>query len=107
MIRPALLMAMIVVSAQAGAEGVRPPIRYVATVSFADGACRYWTGDTMVDAAGFRRDLRRRFDRRSGMTIVHAADVPARCTTEAQDLVRKAGFTDVRLELGRVGPVLP
>jgi hypothetical protein len=107
MIRSAVFLAMLAASAPAGAEGVRPPIRYVTTVSFGHGGCRYWTGDTMVDAAGFRRDLRRRFDRRSGMTIVHAADVPAQCTAEAQDLVRKAGFTDVRLELGRIGPALP
>ena len=93
--------------AQAGGEGVRPPIRYVATVSLADGKCRYWTGDRMEDAAGFKRDLHRRFDRRSGMTIVHAADVPAQCIEEARKLAAQAGFSDVRLELGRIGPSLP
>jgi hypothetical protein len=107
MSRLASLLTILAASAQAGAEGVRLPVRYVTTVSFVDGGCRYWTGDTMVDAAGFRRDLHRRFDRRTAMTIVHAADVPAQCTTEARKLVTQAGFSDVRFEVGQVGPSLP
>jgi hypothetical protein len=107
MIRLALLLAMLAAATQSVAEGLRMPIRYVTSVSFWEGKCRYWTGDTMVDAAGFRRDLHRRFDRRSGMTIVHAADVPAQCTTEARKLATGAGFTDLRLEVGRIGPSLP
>ena len=102
-----LLLAVLAASVQAGAEGVRMPIRYVTTLSYAEGRCRYWTGDTMVDAAGFKRDLRRRFDRHSPMTIVHAADVPAQCTTEARKLATQAGFGDVRFEVGAVGPSLP
>ena len=94
-------------AAPAGGEAVRMPVRYVAAVSFWEGKCRYFTGDTMVDAAGFRRDLHRRFDRRSGMTIVHGVDVPAQCTEEARKLVTQAGFGDVRLEVGRIGPSLP
>ena len=107
MSRLALFLAMLAASAQAGAEGVRMPVRYVTTLSFAEGGCRYWTGDTMVDAAGFRRDLHRRFDRRTAMTIVHADDVPAQCMAEARRLATQAGFTDIRLEAGPVGPSLP
>jgi hypothetical protein len=107
MIRLVLILGMLAVSAPSAAEGVRPPIRYVTTVSFGDGQCRYWTGDTMVDAAAFRRDLRRRFDRRSGMTIAYAADLPVQCVTEARKLVTQAGFRDIRLEAGRIGPNLP
>ncbi len=107
MVRLSFLLALLLAAAQSSAEGVRLPIRYVTTLSFGDGQCRYWTGDSMVDAAGFKRDLRRRFDRRSGMTIVHGADLPPQCVTEARKLAAQAGFTDVRLEVGRVGPGLP
>jgi hypothetical protein len=61
----------------------------------------------MFDAAGFRRDLRRRYDRKTGMTIFHSADLPAQCATEARSLLEQAGFTDVRLEVGRVDQLLP
>jgi hypothetical protein len=107
MVRLPLSLVLLLAAAPASAEGVRPPVRYVTTVSFGDGQCRYWTGDTMVDAAAFRRDLRRRFDRRSGMTIAYAADLPVQCVTEARKLVTQAGFRDIRLEAGRIGPNLP
>ena len=107
MVRLPFLPVLILLAAPCLAEGVRPPIRYVTTVSFGDGQCRYWTGDTIVDAAGFRRDLRRRFDHRSGMTIVHAADLPSQCEVEARKLVTGAGFTDIRLEVRQIGPSLP
>ena len=61
----------------------------------------------MFDAAGFKRDLHRRFDRKTGLTIFYAADVPYSCAAEARKLAAQAGFTDVRLEVGRVAPGLP
>jgi hypothetical protein len=101
------LLFLLLAPAHAGSEGVRMPVRYVTTVSFAEGSCRYWTGDRMEDSAAFKSDLHRRFDRRSGMTIVHAADVPAQCIDQARKLAAQAGFSDVRVELGRIGPSLP
>lgn len=107
MVRLSLLLVLTLLAVPCRGEGVRPPIRYVTTLSFSEGQCRYWTGDTMVDAAEFRRDLRRRFNRRSGMTIVHPADLPSQCVVEARKIVAGAGFTDVRLEVGYIGPGLP
>jgi len=103
----ALLLLMFALPAPSTGEGVRMPIRYVTTVSFGEGQCRYWTGDAMFDAAAFRRDLRRRYDHRWGMTVVHGPDLPAQCLTEARNLLARAGFRDVRLEVGRIGPSLP
>ena len=104
---PLLLMLLSSVDQPGGSGVVRPPVRYVTTVSFGDGKCRYFTGDAMFDTAGFSRDLRRRFDRRTGMTIFYSAGLPAQCVTEARGLVEKAGFKDVRLVVGRVDPFLP
>jgi hypothetical protein len=107
LVRSPLLLALVLAAAPSLAEGVRLPVRYVTTLSFGAGQCRYWTGDTMVDAAGFRRELHRRYDRRSGMTIVHAADLPPRCELQARKLMAEAGFGDIRVEVRDLGPSLP
>ena len=95
----------------AAADGALPkqatPIRYVVAVSFWERRCRYWTGDVMFDASGFKDDLRSRFNRSYGITIFYAETVPMKCVRKAQRLVRSAGFSDVRAEMGSVDLGVP
>ncbi|UVO53361.1 hypothetical protein [Sphingomonas sp. SUN039] len=56
----------------------------------------------MFGAAGFREDLKARFDLTQGVTVFHTANVPKKCVNKAIKLVRQAGFNDVRAEVGSV-----
>lgn len=98
--------------AAVGAVGVPPveappPFRYAAAVSFWHGKCRYWTGDVMFDASGFKDDLRSRFNPNRGITIFYDAAVPAWCVRKARRLARSAGFSNVRAEMGTVDLSVP
>ena len=74
---------------------------------FFELTCRFMTGDVIFDAAGFREDLRSRFDTKNGLTVYHTSDVPAKCVAKALKAARQAGFHDVKDEIGAVHVRLP
>lgn len=109
MINTPLTLVALVEIAAANSQVSSPPekFRYAAAVSFFDETCQFMTGDVIFDAAGFRDDLRSRFDTRSGLTVYHASDVPAKCVAKALKAARQAGFHDVQDEVGDIHLGLP
>ena len=97
-----LLLPGIVAAVAPASADTAVPIHYVASVSFWEGKCRYWTGDVMFDATQFRNDLKGRFDHKTFITIYHAAEIPAKCIRTARRMAAEAGFTHVEDEVGEV-----
>ena len=97
--------------ASGGSLPETPPDRnlaYVTAVTFAEGKCRFWTGDVGLTADQFRDDLESRYDRRRSLVVKHAANVPARCVRIAVRSAKRAGFKRVKSEVhadaGAMGP---
>ena len=104
------LTLVVLIGTAAGSSQVPTPLEkfhHAAAVSFFDGTCEFMTGDVIFDAAGFRDDLRSRFDKQSGLTIYHASEVPAKCVAKALKAARQAGFNDVQDEVGEIHLGLP
>lgn len=105
------MMILQVALALLGAAPEAPPqgqrFRYSSAVSFSDGKCRFWTGDVMMSADEYRRDLRERFDRKFGMVIYSRPDVPAKCAERARKLAIQAGFQDISLDTGAANLGVP
>jgi hypothetical protein len=109
MINTPLTLVVLVGIAAGSSQVPSPPekFHYAAAVSFFEGTCQFMTGDVIFDAAGFRDDLRSRFDTQGGLTVYHASDVPAKCVAKALKAARQAGFHDVQDEVGEIHLGLP
>jgi hypothetical protein len=89
-------VALFAVQKEPPKQGEIEPFRYAASISFFEKRCQFHTGDVIFNAAGFRNDLRNRFDTALGITIYHKSEVPNKCVVLARKSAKRAGFKDVR-----------
>lgn len=71
----------------------------VASATYSEGECWFWTRDVGLTARQFESQLKERLDEKRGIVISHAVNTPHRCISLARRSAIRAGFKTVKVDV--------